>query len=130
VLPPPPPIEVVPPAAAPLSDSAGVLPPAAPGIEAVTASAAAPITNAAAVAAPPVPPVPVVPIGGLGGVPAPVGVVPSIPVASAVPDIGLPLPATLPIPTDLVCEGTAWAAHRGPGNHLGSATAVDRRDHW
>jgi hypothetical protein len=110
-----------------LVDSAAVLPPAAPGVEAVTASAAAPIADAAALAAPPVP---VVPVGGLGGIPAPVGVVPSIPVGSAMPDIGLPLPASLPIPTDLVCEGTAWAAHRDSGNHVGSATVLMRRDRF
>jgi hypothetical protein len=121
---PPPPIA---PPVAPLVDSAGALPAAAPGAEAASAAAAAPIIDAAALAAPPVP---VVPLGGLGGVPAPVGVVPPIPVGSAMPDIGLPLPSTLPIPTDLVCEGTAWSAHRDSDSHVGAASSVGRRDRW
>jgi hypothetical protein len=50
--------------------------------------------------------------------------------AGAMPDIGLPLPSSLPIPTDLVCEGTAWPAHRDSDGHVGAASAVGRRDQW
>ncbi|KWX67349.1 hypothetical protein ASJ79_21935 [Mycobacterium sp. NAZ190054] len=51
---------------------------------------------------------PVVPAGAPA---APPLTLPAVPLGDAVP--GLPLlPATLPVPRDLVCEGTAWSSGR------------------
>ncbi|AFM17358.1 hypothetical protein Mycch_2586 [Mycolicibacterium chubuense NBB4] len=55
-----------------------------------------------------------------------------VPLGDAVPGMRL-LPDTLPVPQDLVCEGTAWAEKRTPGDpHQdsdGTAVAASRT-HW
>ncbi len=81
------------------------------------------------VAAPPVP-VPAVPVGGVAP-PVPPVPVPVTPITNALP--GLPLlPSSLPMPTDLVCEGTAWSADRTSrgGERTVTALPVTGRDRW
>jgi hypothetical protein len=97
-----------------LTEAAAPAPAPVVAPEAAAAAAAAPIVDAAALAVPPAP-----------VVPAP----PGIPIGSALPDMGLQLPSTLPIPTDLMCEGTAWSAERSdqPG---GATPSAGRRDDW
>ncbi|EKF23975.1 hypothetical protein C731_1995 [Mycolicibacterium hassiacum DSM 44199] len=54
------------------------------------------------------------------------------PPALALPDIpGLPvpLPNGIPMPTDLICEGTDWSTSRTPAAEI-PAPAGDRRDRW
>ncbi|MCV7073159.1 hypothetical protein H7H73_25355 [Mycobacterium rufum] len=62
---------------------------------------------------------------------APAVPVPVVPLPESVP--GLPLlPATLPVPQDLVCEGTAWSATTGQdGSDGGGVPPGERRtDAW
>ncbi|OKH77145.1 hypothetical protein EB72_16665 [Mycobacterium sp. SWH-M1] len=84
----------------PAADGAGT-----PMADLAAAPEAAPVVHAADVAAPlPGPAVPVVPAIA----PA---VAPVVPVVSPPADAAAPLPALpggLPIPRDLMCEGTAW----------------------
>jgi hypothetical protein len=56
-------------------------------------------------------------------------VVPVAPIAEAVPEFPL-LPSSLPVPHDLVCEGTAWSFKRGHDGEIGSrpTVAAERRD--
>ncbi|MCV7152850.1 hypothetical protein H7I57_16715, partial [Mycobacterium pyrenivorans] len=62
---------------------------------------------------------------------APAAALPAVPLGDALP--GLPLlPATLPVPHDLVCEGTAWSAGQSPDESgvPTASTRQDRRDEW
>jgi hypothetical protein len=93
-------------AAAPIADAAGV---------------AAPIADAAGV----VPPAPVFPdIGNLGSfVPA------ALPVPS-VPGLPVPLPQTVSLPHDLICEGTAWSASKSNAHPPTVGRALANRRDW
>jgi hypothetical protein len=110
--------------------SATAAPVAAPAPAAAPIAEAAPVAEAAGILAPPAPPVPVVPVPAAVGIPpVPPVAVPIAPIAQAVPGFPL-LPSALPVPHDLVCEGTAWSAKRSPDPHIPphAALAADRRE--
>ncbi|WP_264058663.1 hypothetical protein [Mycolicibacterium psychrotolerans] len=110
----------------PFPDVPGPVVAEVPADVAVPAVEAAPLMHAASVPAPlPGPVVPVVPVPA--PLAAPAVPVPVVPLPEGLP--GLPLlPGGLPVPEDLVCEGTAWSAETGRGPSDGGAATGERRD--